>query len=130
MYIIEERAAKMSLRKVIMLAISLLYLNTVQVFGGGIDGISAYSTGGAIMQSNDLLTSGSQLNWSFSNISNVDVTLMTMQLIDGATGAEGNLMGVNQLVGAGETVSYTTTIGALGIHVPVTCRFRYNYNGV
>lgn len=130
MYIIEERAAKMSLRKVIMLAISLLYLNTVQVFGAGIDGISAYSTGGAIMQSNDLLTSGSQLNWSFANISPVDVTLMTMQLIDGVTGTEGNLMSVNQLVGSGETVSYTTTIGALGIHVPVTCRFRYNYNGV
>ena len=126
----EKRATKMSLRKVILLAIPILYINIVQVFAAGVEGISAYSTGGAIMQANDLLTSGSQLNWRFSNNSNVNVTLMSMQLIDGVTRVEGNLMSVNQLVESGSAVSYTTTIGALGIHVPVTCRFRYNYNGV
>ena len=126
----EKGTAKISLLKVIMLAIPLLYLNLVHVFGAGIEGISAYSTGGATIQTNDLLNSGSQLNWSFTNNSAVNVTLMSMQLIDGATGAEGNLMSVNQFVGSGETVSYTTTIGVLGIHIPVTCRFRYNYNGV
>ena len=81
------------------------------------------------MQTNDLLNSGSQLNWSFSNNSNANVTLLSMQLIDGVTKVEGNLMSVNQLVESGSTVSYTTTIGVLGIHIPVTCRFRYNYNG-
>ena len=119
----------MSLRKVILLVIPIMYFNIIQVFAQGVEGISAYSIGGAIMQTNDLLNSGSQLNWSFTNNSNANVTLLSMQLIDGVTKVEGNLMSVNQIVEVGSTVSYTTTISALGIHVPVTCRFRYNYGG-
>ena len=38
-------------------------------------------------------------------------------------------MEVNEDVAAGGSVSYSTTIGLLGIHIPVTCRFRYEYNG-
>ena len=101
----------------------------VAIGSAGLEGISAYSIGGAIIQSNDLINYGSKLYWSFSNNSNVNVTLVSMQLIDGVTKVEGNLMSVNKLVEAGASVSYTTTIGALGIHVPVTCRFRYNYDG-
>ena len=101
----------------------------VAIGSGGLEGISAYSSGGAVIQTNDLINSGSKLNWSFSNNSNVNVTLVSMQLIDGVTNMEGNLMSVNEFVGAGSTVSYTTTIGILGIHVPVTCRFRYSYDG-
>ena len=92
--------------------------------------ISAMSTGGAISQTNDLINSGSQLNWSFRNSSSVSVTLKSMQLIDGKTGTAGNIMSVNTVVEAGKAVGYTTTIGVLGIHTPVTCRFRYEYNGV
>ncbi len=91
--------------------------------------ISATSLGGAITQTNDLINSGSQLNWNFSNRSSYNVTLKSLQLIDGQTGSEGNVMSINQLVEAGTSVAYTTTIGALGIHTPVTCRFRYDYNG-
>ncbi len=91
--------------------------------------ISATSLGGAITQTNNLINSGSQLNWNFSNKSSYNVTLKSLQLIDGQTGSEGNVMSVNQLVEAGSSVAYTTTIGALGIHTPVTCRFRYDYNG-
>jgi len=50
-------------------------------------------------------------------------------LVDGMTGEEGNIMNVDANVAAGSGVSYTTTIGLAGIHVPVTCRFRYEYNG-
>lgn len=99
------------------------------VEAAGVDGISAYSVGGAVTQTNDLINSRSQLYWSFSNNSNVNVTLLSLQLIDGVTKEEGNLMSVNQLVESGSTVSYTTTIGLLGIHVPVTCRFKYKYDG-
>ncbi|MBR1880716.1 MAG: InlB B-repeat-containing protein [Prevotella sp.] len=52
-----------------------------------------------------------------------------MQLIDGETGSEGNVMSVNKVVEAGQSVSYTTTVGVVGIHTPVTCRFKYDYNG-
>lgn len=91
--------------------------------------ITATSLGGAFTQTNDLINSGSQLNWSFNNNSSYDVTLKSLQLIDGQTGSEGNIMGIDQLVEAGTSVSYTTTIGAAGIHLPVTGRFRYEYNG-
>ena len=101
----------------------------VNASAAGLEGISAYSSGGAIMQTNDLINSGSQLSWTFSNNSSVNVTLLSLQLIDGVTNREGNLMDVNKIAGAGSSLSYNTTIGGLGIHVPVTCRFRYSYNG-
>ena len=91
--------------------------------------ISAVCIGGAITQTNDLINSGSKLNWTFSNNSTESVTLNSMQLIDGKTGSAGNIMNVNEVVNANSSVSYTTTIGAAGIHTPVTCRFRYTYNG-
>ncbi len=81
------------------------------------------------MQTNNLITSGSQLNWQFSNKSTERVKLNSLQLIDGSTGSAGNIMSVNKDVEANTSVAYTTTIGAAGIHVPVTCRFRYTYNG-
>ena len=55
--------------------------------------------------------------------------LKSLQLVDGATGSEGNIMDVNAEVAGGSSVSYSTTIGLLGIHTPVTCRFRYEYKG-
>jgi hypothetical protein len=54
--------------------------------------------------------------------------LKSLQLIDGGTGSEGNEMAVDVDVAGGTGVSYTVTIGLLGIHGPVTCRFRYTYN--
>ena len=39
-------------------------------------------------------------------------------------------MNVNKEVKAGTSVDYTITIGVAGIHLPVTCRFRFEYNGV
>ena len=91
--------------------------------------ISAYNIGGSVTQTNDLINSGSQLNWTFSNDSEYSVTFKSMQLIDGKTGVEGNVMTVDNVVEAGTSVSYSTTIGASGIHIPVTCRFRYVFNG-
>ena len=81
------------------------------------------------MMINDLIRYGSSLNWRFSNRSSESVDLKTMQLIDGVTGSEGNLMTVGVTIPAGESVSYSTTIGLLGIHAPVTCKFVYEYNG-
>lgn len=93
------------------------------------DMISAYCAGGSYMQTNNLLQYGSKLNWTFNNGSPEDVVLKSLQLIDGETNKEGNLMSVNATVSAGKSVSYTITIGLLGIHLPVSCVFRYTYNG-
>lgn len=93
------------------------------------DFISASSGGGSIMMINDLIKYGSSLGWIFNNNSTEKVRLKSLQLVDGVTGYEGNIMDVNEDVPAGGSVSYSTTIGLLGIHAPVTCRFRYEYNG-
>ena len=91
--------------------------------------IKAQSTGGSVMIINDLVQNGSKLNWSFSNNTSETVKLKSLQLVDGVNGQEGNIMDVNADVAAGSSVGYTITIGVAGIHIPVTCRFRYEYNG-
>ena len=91
--------------------------------------LSAMFTGGSMTQVNKRLNSGSQLNWRFTNNSEADVTLKSLQLIDGQTNEAGNIMNVDKVVEANASVSYTTTIGLSGIGIPVTCRFRYEYNG-
>ena len=93
------------------------------------DFVYASSIGGAIMSVNNLIQYGSSLNWTFTNASSAVVTLKSMQLIDGETGKEGNEMAVGVDVAGGASVAYSTTIGLLGIHMPVTCKFRYTYKG-
>ena len=91
--------------------------------------IETKSIGGSVVIINDLVQYGSKLNWVFSNNSSEAVKLKSMQLVDGVNGQEGNIMDVDADVAAGSDVSYTITVGLLGIHTPVTCRFRYEYNG-
>ena len=91
--------------------------------------IVAQSTGGSVVIISDLVQYGSKLSWSFSNNSSEAVKLKSLQLVDGVSGQEGNIMDVNADVAAGDAVYYSTTVGLLGIHTPVTCRFRYEYKG-
>ena len=93
------------------------------------DFITVKPGGSSIMMINNLIQYGSILGWSFNNNSPQTVRLKSLQLVDGVTGNEGNIMSVDKDVAAGSSVSYNTTIGVLGIHAPVTCRFRYVYNG-
>ena len=50
-------------------------------------------------------------------------------MIDGQSKTEGNEMSVNKDVPAGTSVSYSITIEGAGIHLPVTCRFKFEYDG-
>lgn len=93
------------------------------------DFIKASFTGGSIFSTNNLIQYGSKLSWSFANNSIAKVHLNSLQLIDGENGNEGNIMSVDTDVDANSSVGYTITIGLLGIHTPVTCRFRFTYNG-
>jgi len=122
---------KISLKRISMIRqyVVLLVLSLYSINAFCVEGITAINIGGSIMQNNDLINSGSKLNWTFSNNSGVSVTLKSLQLIDGKTGTQGNVMSVNETVANGNSVSYSTTIGLLGIHIPVTCRFRYDFNG-
>ena len=93
------------------------------------DFIKASFTGGSIFSTNNLIQYGSKLSWSFANNSTAKVHLNSLQLIDGENGNEGNIMSVDTDVDANSSVGYTITIGLLGIHTPVTCRFRFTYKG-
>ena len=91
--------------------------------------IKAQSTGGSVMIINDLVQNGSKLNWSFSNNTSETVKLKSLQLVDGVNGQEGIILDVNADVAACSSVGYIISIGIAGIHIPVTWRFRYEYNG-
>ena len=94
------------------------------------DLINVYNSGGVVSVVNNVVQYGSKLNWTFSNDSPEKVTLKSLQLIDGQTNEAGNEMSVNKEVKAGTSVNYSTTIGAAGIHLPVTCRYKFEYDGV
>lgn len=93
------------------------------------DYITVYCGGGSIVSINGLIRYGSTFNWHFVNSSNSSVKLLSLQLIDGQTGSVGNEMTIDRIVSSGERVGYTVTVGLLGIHAPVTCRYKYEYNG-
>lgn len=92
------------------------------------DKISASYNGGSMSIINGTIQSGSQLNWSFKNGSTESVELTGIKLINGSTGASGNnLLSEKVTVAAGETKSYTITVGAGGIQKPKV-QFSYLYN--
>lgn len=93
------------------------------------DFVVAKPGGGSVVMINNLIQYGSSLGWFFYNNSSHTVRLKSLQLVDGENGNAGNIMSVDKDVAGGSSVGYTTTIGLLGIHAPVTCRFRYVYNG-
>lgn len=93
-----------------------------------VDYLDCYCAGGSIMSINGLIKYGSQLNWALNNKSTSDIKLKSLQLVDGATGKAGNEMSIDAVVPAGTGVAYTVTIGLLGIHSPVTCKFKIEYN--
>lgn len=93
------------------------------------DYVSAIFSGGSIMSINGLIKYGSNLYWTFNNNSTENLKLVSMQLVDGVTLSKGSEMSVNTTVNANSSKSYSTSIGLFGIHAPVTCIFKYEYNG-
>lgn len=90
--------------------------------------ISARYSGGSVMQIGETIRGGSQLNFTFVNASDKDVTLTGVYLVNGVTGNAGNNgLSENVTIGAGKQVTYTITVGAAGIQSPL-CRFTYMYN--
>ena len=92
------------------------------------DKVTASFLGGAYSSINGKIQGGSQLNVKFSNGSNESVTLTKIQLNDASNGTEGNnLLETEVEVAAGDSKTYTVTVGWAGITTPVI-RFTYRYN--
>ncbi len=90
--------------------------------------VSVAYAGGSIMSVGGTIRGGSQLNFRFTNGSNKDVTLTGIYLVNGETGSAGNNgLSEDVTIAAGQSVTYTITVGALGIQSPIG-RFTYTYN--
>lgn len=95
-----------------------------------VDKMLCYYAGGSVLSINGLLLFNSKLNWTLKNMSPHNIILKSLQLVDGVTGQTGLEETVGYTLPAGEEVTYTTTINFVpGINIPVTCRFKIEYNG-
>ena len=90
--------------------------------------VQAKYLGGSYSMTNSLITYGSKLNWGVYNNSDKTITVKSVQLIDGETGAKGNVMTINSDIEAGANSGWTITIGLAGIHAPIAV-FVFAYNG-
>lgn len=93
------------------------------------DYITAYCSSFSGMSNSGLILYGSQYSWRFINNSPKQVTLSSLQLVDGVTNEKTQEMTINEMVGAEESTAYKTTIGLRGIHSPVTCIFKFTCEG-
>ena len=92
------------------------------------DKVTASYLGGSMSTINGIIQAGSQLNVLFNNGSSQSVTLVGIQLVDAATSSESNNMLSGEVeVKAGESISYTVTVGSSGVDKPII-RFTYRYN--
>ena len=92
------------------------------------DLVSAIYSGGSMMINGDLILYGSKLNFGVVNGSDAEITVKSVQLIDGNTGTAGNIMSINAPIAAHSNAAWSITIGIAGIHNP-TAKFVYVYNG-
>ena len=91
-------------------------------------GVYASYIGGSIVSFNGIIQSGSKLSYRVTNYSSETINVVSVQLIDGVTGAKGNVMSLGKYIVPGDSSGWTITIGAAGIHSPIA-RFVYTFRG-
>lgn len=90
--------------------------------------VSAFYRGGTVNIVNGVIQPGGQFVFGVNNnAKNVSVIVKSAQLIDGVTGAEGNVMDINATINAGSNGAWTITTN-VAIQSPVV-KFTYTYNG-
>lgn len=90
--------------------------------------VSAKYLGGSLLISDNVIKTGSKLNFGVYNSSQKTITVKSVQLIDGVTGAKGNVMAINHNIPGGSYAAWAITITGAGIHEPIA-EFIYTYNG-
>lgn len=92
------------------------------------DGVYARYDGGSIVTINGKIQSGSKLSYRVYNYSSEDIRILSVQLIDGQTGNEGNVLSIGSNIVSGTSSAWTITIGASGIYEP-RARFAFTFKG-
>lgn len=90
--------------------------------------VYASYNGGSIMSLNGLIQYGSKLNFFIYNKSPKEIFVKSIQLIDGETYKEGNVMSVDTTLAPNSNTGWSISVGILGIHSPI-CKFVYTYQG-
>ena len=90
--------------------------------------VSASYLGGSMSIINGLIQYGSKVNFSINNNSPKTIHVVSIQLIDGETFAEGNVMSINTDLEGHKNAGWSITIGLAGIHKPIA-KIVYSYNG-
>jgi hypothetical protein len=93
------------------------------------DFVSAMVVGASTWCGNGVIRNGGYLEWAFLNKSSKTVRLKTMEIIDGVSGIKDSQMDIFADAEPNSLKTYKYTVGYYGIHTPVICRFRYEYNG-
>lgn len=90
--------------------------------------IEAYCNGGDAKIEGSLLKKGSKLSWTFHNDSPAKVRLKSYQMIDGD-----NISDKEQAIGediqAGNSKVISTSFDQEDVSLPITCLFKYEYDG-
>lgn len=100
----------------------------VLVLADSQDGVYARALGGSVVSINGIIQQGSKLNFGIYNYSTETINVVSMQLINGATGYAGNKMPLNTEINSGNGSAWTITVGALGIQEPIA-RFTFTFRG-
>lgn len=90
--------------------------------------VQAKFRGGSYSMNNGLILYGSKLSYAVYNNSDKTITVKSVQLIDGQTGSEGNVLTIGSNIAPGANAGWSITIGLLGIHAPIA-KFVFTYNG-
>ena len=91
--------------------------------------VSASYLGGSMSIINGLIQYGSRVNFGINNNSPKTIHVVSIQLIDGETSAEGNVMPIDTDLEAYKSTGWSITIGIAGIHKPIA-KIVYSYEGV
>ncbi len=92
------------------------------------DGVSAVYLGGNCEIIDDVVQSGSELEYRVENFSSETIHIVSLQMIDGQTGVSEYEMSIDTDIHPGSFDSWTVTIGNPGIHSPIA-RFAYTFKG-
>ena len=77
---------------------------------------------------NDIVKSGSDLEFELFNYSSETIRVVSVQLIDGQTGVGGDVMSLDSDIASGSSGSWTVSVGESDMYLPIA-RFTYTFKG-
>ena len=100
----------------------------VLVLSDSEQGVFAEYTGNNSVIVNDIVKAGSSLDFELFNYSSETIHVVSVQLIDGQTGAGGDVTSLDSDMASGSSGSWTVSVGESDMYLPIA-RFTYTFKG-